>query len=91
MTDNQPTIAPVEPFALRPRVAAQLAGVGMTEFYRRLNAGDYETFLDGTARLVTVRSIKAHQERMLATGCGAPRDNKAARRGGPGRPKKKTA
>ena len=29
----------IEPFAVRPKEGARLAGVGLTEFYRRLNEG----------------------------------------------------
>jgi len=78
----------IEPFAVRPKDGARLAGCGETEFYKRLNAGRYESFLDGTARLVTVRSIRADQEKLLAASKGTPRDNPSKRRGGPGRPKK---
>src|SRR5215831_935406 len=79
---------PITPFAVRPREGKLLAGCGETEFYKRLNAGRYESFLDGTSRLVTVASIIADQKRLLAATSGTPRDKPSKRRGGPGRPKK---
>jgi hypothetical protein len=78
-----------EPFAVRPKIGAHLAGCGLRDFYLRLNSGRYETFLDGTNRMVTVRSIRADQQQMLATNHGSPRDNPSRRFGGPGRPKSK--
>src|SRR5262245_51960596 len=78
----------ITPFAVRPKDGKVLAGCGETEFYKRMNQGRYETFLDGTSRLVTVRSIIADQERMLAATGGTPRERPSIRGGGPGRPKK---
>jgi hypothetical protein len=80
-----------EPFAVRPKVAAQLAGIGLTTLYDRLNSGEYESFVDGSTRMVTVRSIKARQERLLAAASGTPRDKPSKRGGGPGRPKRNAA
>jgi hypothetical protein len=84
---DQP-IVEIQPFAVRPKDAARLAGCGITQLYERLNTGVYESFLDGTARLVTVESIRAHQERQLAATRGTPHELRSKRRGGPGRPKK---
>jgi hypothetical protein len=77
----------IEPYAVRPKVAARLAGVGLTEFYRRLNAGRYQTFRDGEARLVVVQSIRDDQRRLAAEHSGTPKEN-PAQPAGPGRPKK---
>ena len=77
----------IEPFAVRPKEAARLDGCGITEFYARLNRGEYESYIDGTNRMVTVRSIRARQQRALAA--SNQNGNKRARRAGPGRPKKK--
>jgi hypothetical protein len=87
MPDVSP-IPHIEPFAVRPKVAAKLDGCGITEFYKRLNAGEYETYVDGTARMVTVRSIRERQQRLLAAASGTPRENPSRRSGGPGRPRK---
>ena len=77
-------VVELEPFAVRPKDGRRLAGCGETEFYKRMNEGRYETFLDGVSRLVTVRSIRAAQERLLAEARGAPREN-PSKRHGPGR------
>jgi hypothetical protein len=86
MSDKSPVN--LQPFAVRPKIGAQLAGCGLTEFYRRLNEGRYATFRDGVSRLVVVQSIQEDQERLLAEASGTPRENASKRRGGPGRPKK---
>jgi hypothetical protein len=76
------------PFAVRPREGAKLAGCGLTDFYRRLNEGIYESFLDGRNRLVLVESIKRHQQQQFAVTRGTPRGKPSKRSGGPGRPRK---
>jgi hypothetical protein len=92
MPDN--SLVKLEPFAVRPREGARLAGCGLTRFYRLLNEGAFETFLDGTCRFVTTASIRAHLERQLAKTSqgGTPATNPSMRRGGPGRkPRNKAA
>jgi hypothetical protein len=78
----------IEPFAVRVTEAMRLDGCRTTEFYRRLKAGEYESYIDGTTRMVTVRSIRARQQRALAA--SNANGDKPARRPGPGRPKKKS-
>lgn len=73
---------PLEPFAIPRKATAHVESCGLTEVYRRLNAGEYESYLDGNKRLITLRSIRARQERKLAEASGTKR------KGGPGRPKK---
>lgn len=55
------------------------------EIHRRINAGEYESYLDGRRRLITLRSVRARQERLLKETAGLKR------RAGPGRPKKTAA
>lgn len=69
------TTPSVEPFAVRPKDGARLAGIGLSKFYQNLNAGRYESFLDGNIRLVTVESIRADLRRQLAAARGTPRTN----------------
>jgi hypothetical protein len=76
-----------EPFAVPPKAAARMENCGLTEFYRRLNSGEYESYLDGGKRLITVRSIRARQERLLKAASGSPRQNPSPR----GRPRNATA
>jgi len=87
MSDSFVTIPP---YADRPKQGKDLAGVGLTEFYKRLNQGRYQSFLDGNNRMVVVESIFADQRR-LAEERGTPRSKPSkARKGGPGHPKTKT-
>jgi hypothetical protein len=95
MSNNHITKSPnrsqglqLEPFAVRPRVAAQLDGCCITELYKRLNNNEYETYLDGAARMITVRSIRARQERIFAN---QQHKKPSKRPGRPDRPKKTAA
>jgi hypothetical protein len=72
---------------VRAKEACQIEKCGLTELYDRLNRGEYESYVDGSMRLITVRSIRARQERKLAEGGGTPRTNPSKRTGGPGRRK----
>jgi hypothetical protein len=74
------TIEPLE--TVRPAGAAKIENCGETEIHRRINAREYESYLDGKRRLITLRSIRARQERLLKETAGLKR------RAGPGRPKK---
>ena len=80
----------VEAFALRPKEAARLAGVCLATLYARMNDGTYESFTDGRKRLITVQSIKRHQQRQFEASRGTtPATKPAVRLGpGPGRPRK---
>jgi hypothetical protein len=79
-----------EPFALRPREAAKYAGVCLTELYARLANRTYESFIDGRKRLVTVESIKRHQQKQFEASRGTTPATKPAVKltPGPGRPRK---
>jgi hypothetical protein len=78
----------LEPFAVSPKTAMQIEQCGMTELYRRINSNEYESYHDGGKRLITLRSIHARRERLLAEAGGPPRKSPSKRRGGPGRPHK---
>jgi hypothetical protein len=83
------SLVTIEPFAVRVPEAMRLDGCRTTEFYRRLKAGEYESFVDGSVRMVTVRSIRARQQRALAASNAS--GDKPARRAGPGGPRKTTS
>jgi len=87
MSSNNPVVT-VEPFAVRAREGARLAGKGLTKFYQDLNQGIYESYYDGPFRMVVVESIKRHQRQQFEVARGTPRTKPASRKGGPGRPKK---
>src|SRR5262249_49007622 len=81
------TVATIEPFAVRPKTLAQIEDCSVAEIYKRLNGGQYESYLDGTARLITMRSVRARNERLAPTASQpGTKPSKAPKR--PGRPKK---
>src|SRR5262249_25347505 len=87
MSSNNPVVT-VEPFAVRAREGARLAGKGLTKFYQDLNQGIYESYYDGPFRMVVDESIKGHQRQQFEVGRGTQRTKPASRKGGPGRQKK---
>jgi len=73
-------IVSLEPFAVSPKETAQIENCSVTSIYERLH--EYETYLDGASRKITLRSIRARQQRKLAEA----KDIK--RPAGPRRPRK---
>ncbi len=51
---------------VRPARAAALLDIGIVKVYELINSGELESYKDGSARKVTMRSIKARMERLLA-------------------------
>jgi hypothetical protein len=56
----------LEPLAVSPRQTSILIDCGLTRVYDLINRGELESYLDGRSRKVTMRSIRDHQERLLA-------------------------
>jgi excisionase family DNA binding protein len=56
----------VQPLVVRPRVAWRLLGCGNAYGYRLIAAGELESYRDGRARKITIRSIRHYIERRLA-------------------------
>lgn len=56
----------VEPLLVSPREAWRMLGCGNTHGYALLNAGEFESFLDGRSRKITVDSIHQYIARQLA-------------------------
>jgi hypothetical protein len=56
----------LEPLAVSPRQACRLLSIGNTYLYGLINNDELETYLEGGARKITMRSIRARQERQLA-------------------------
>jgi hypothetical protein len=52
--------------------ACALQDVGPTKGHDLVNTGEWETYLDGSTRKVTLRSIKARRDRLLADAKTAP-------------------
>jgi hypothetical protein len=83
------SLVQTEPFVVSPKKCAWIEGCGLTEIYRRLNENEYESYTEGGRRFITMRSIRARQERLLAAASGTPSTKRSNRRGGPGHPKKR--
>jgi hypothetical protein len=77
----------LEPLAVSPKTACKLLSIGNTRFYELRAAGELETYHDGRALRVTMRSIRARIARLLAG--EEPAD--ATPRRGRGRPRKALA
>src|SRR5262245_57971134 len=57
----------LEPLAVTPRQACILLGVGNTRLYQLIRNGELESYLDGRARRITMRSIHRRITRLLAS------------------------
>jgi hypothetical protein len=68
------------PYALRVRQAAAFAGISRSELYKRLDLGLYQSFKDGSARMVVVQSIIDHQKRCAAMFAVPPKTTEAVMR-----------
>jgi excisionase family DNA binding protein len=61
----------LEPLAVSPRQACRMLNVGNTYLYELLKRGELENYWEGKSRKITMRSIRARQERQLAAARGA--------------------
>jgi len=59
-----------ERLVVRPKMACYLLSIGITRLYELLNSGELESYKDGAARLVTMRSIRGYVDRQV-TAVGA--------------------
>jgi excisionase family DNA binding protein len=50
---------------VRPRQACSMLNCGLTDLYKKLNAGELQSFKDGKSRKITVASIRAYVERKV--------------------------
>jgi hypothetical protein len=88
MPDNSNSVVQILPFAVRRKVAMQIAGCGSTELQARINAGRYQSFLDGVCRFVVTQSILDDQKRLAEADTPAkPLGRGSGRRGRPRKPK----
>ena len=55
----------IEPLVVRPNKAMRLLDCSRVYLYELINAGELETYRDGSARKITMRSIRARIERKL--------------------------
>ena len=56
----------IEPLVVSPKVAERLLNDSHSRLYQRIKSGELESYLDGSVRRITMRSIKAAIERKLA-------------------------
>jgi hypothetical protein len=80
MADDDPILNPL-PYAVRPKLAQLLAGHGKHLLWQRLNDGTYQSFLDGTNRMIVTQSILDHQKRLAKEQRGTPATKPSKRRG----------
>jgi hypothetical protein len=72
-----------EPIAVSPKVACRIGGFSMSRLYQLLGAGELESYHEGTARRITLASLRARSERLIAeaksrTAARAARGTRAA-------------
>jgi hypothetical protein len=58
-------VGDVEPLVVRPNKAMRLLDCRRNFLYDLINTGQLESFCDGRARKITMRSIRAHIERKV--------------------------
>jgi excisionase family DNA binding protein len=56
----------LEPLAVSPRKACVLLGIGNTRLYHLIGNGELESYKEGKARRITMRSIQRRFERLIA-------------------------
>ena len=56
----------LEPIAVSPKVACRIGGFSMSRLYQLLGAGELESYHEGTARRITLASLRARSERLIA-------------------------
>lgn len=54
-----------EPLVVSPKAASRLLDLGVTRIYELIKAGELESYRDGAARKITMRSIRSRVERQL--------------------------
>ena len=55
----------LEPLVVRPNAAMRLLDCSRAVLYQMINAGEVESYLDGSARKITVKSIRDRIERKI--------------------------
>jgi excisionase family DNA binding protein len=81
----------IEPLAVSPKQACLLLSIGNTHLYDLLHAGELDSYLDGSARKITVESIRRRIARLLAAAGSTTAAVEAAPSRRRGRPRKVSA
>jgi hypothetical protein len=55
-----------QPLVVSPSRAKAMLDIGTTRLYEMINSGQLESFKDGKNRKITMRSIHAHIDRLIA-------------------------
>jgi excisionase family DNA binding protein len=61
-----------ERLVVRPKVACQMLAIGVTRLYELLDTGELESYRDGSARKITVASIRTYVTRQLKRAAAEP-------------------
>jgi len=67
-------MADIDPFAVKTREAGRLGGHGKTKTFELIKSGEYESYLDGSVRMVVTASIRARIKRKLKESGGITKD-----------------
>jgi hypothetical protein len=62
----------VGPLAVSPKKAGVMLDLGQTSIYALIKNGELETYQEGRARKITMRSIRARIERKIAESAASP-------------------
>ena len=62
----------IEPLVVRPKTAKKLLSCGDARLYAWIGSGELESYLDGKARMITMRSIKAKIARGIELAAASP-------------------
>jgi hypothetical protein len=58
--------------SVSPKQAGVIDGIGLTKVHELIRSGDYESYLEGSSRRITLRSMIARRERLLAEAKTSP-------------------
>jgi excisionase family DNA binding protein len=61
-----------EPLLVKPRQACALLGMGLTRLYELIGDGEFDSFLDGRSRKITMKSVHEYIARRLAEAGARP-------------------
>jgi len=61
-----------ERLVVRPKVACVMLAIGVTRLYELIDKDELESYLDGSARKITVASIKTYVTRQLERAAAEP-------------------
>jgi hypothetical protein len=75
--------------AITPLQACELLGISMAHLYKHMN--EFDTYLDGRSRKITLASIKRRQARLIAQASGKRPRGRPRRAQAPAQPQEASA